>query len=1526
MKSPLHHIKHPEWFFEYFHQNVHHAFGVFGLAILGMLWGASNILTSTSASRQWWGFITPDFRDQNPTNENIKYALFGDGTPGSTAYTRLWDSSCVPSNVVYLSAWSGWPLAWDTIYVMNPWTYTITNTTVLSDCSAIIAKSDVYFKAANSSVTSLLAFSGKNHIILDNIKVDGQGFWTIWIDTDNNINTTLNNMSFYDTNLWLRSVNNSAFVWLYNSRFFNNQNGIYFDDTQATINNSLFFNNTNGALFNNAISTINNSQFFNNANGINANQSISAINNSTFFNNTVWIYNWTTTWIFNNLYFYNNTTWLIMQYSWYIDYYGTLRFFSNSDIYYIDTGSTLQAWSAPISSRSAGQIDTWSVSMNYNQITNPQNSIGQWLLNGTNRTAIRWIQTFDSTKQPIRYIFWSTIIQQTMPIWYHWSTFEEYGTNWYDYSSTKYIAEPESTLSASQQSLVNKYFWSWSLYTQNRQSNWCSLSAFHIKTLSGGIFNSPYTFEDHTIYILTSDEYRSNVGGSSNGFVFNWNCIALVGTGNTRFTKSGWGGMNSILYANDKHNIIIDTIKIDGLYYDINQTSTTAKSNIKLDGASNNSTLTNIQSYNSSQYGIYLGLSSHHNTITNAQVFNNWIAGIHLYYSSNYNVINNSQTYNNSWYGIWFANWSSRNAINNFQSYNNTFWVFWDLTTQENVINRAAIYNNSDAGIYFKNSSGNMLNDVRVYHNTLGIRSLYSSQWNKYYWELSLFDNVWGNFEWTVGNDTYLSPGAAWLFAYAWLLSTWTNIFSCLYATNPMLSWSSLTLLNSTCTNIWYIATFLTPDTTYVNYLFGLNMYKQKVPVRYITWNALIQLSSQYDTNKYIAETAAIRDTTPEWMTFVSSGSVQLNSWYTTNIYTAGIINIAVPVTLSLTPSTTSGYLVISWVATLLSWMINNGNTLQIYVLSHTWYNQTVTWTVTLWSVTSQFTITTRWLNQIPNTGSFAFANLTSIPLNTFTWSTVTVGGIETGVMASITFTPTTTSGYLEIYSWSTLISSGTSGLIVYSWYKIHAMAQSSSWYAQTITWYVSIGQWTGLFTIMTKWSDTVAPTSPTLLYPLSGEKTFFTTFEWTASTDTGSWIEWYSYQIANDSGFVRIINTGFITTITGTIGSPNSDFDTTTNKYYVRIKAQDRDGNSSIRSNIWYFQVIDINDRNFTNKTRANLRTYYDSNEITIEWIATWLSIWATVDGDGILYKNWSDAWTGTFVTNNDVLYITLRSSNTYDDTVSSLLTLANRTLEFNITTKVESAIDCTLSSSDQSTIQTIFDSLIQNYSGSADKYSEFLYTMQSMLADEIDFTNDCNLKYLEDLINAELGISLTGSINTWTHIAPNCKEYAINYDFTKQGYTSPAFKIITYFANRDSLARYIDFQNPGDCHINTYGASSWVFTNTDPSRHVASNGKIYTVQYGGQWYTANEFVIKKYFTTLSALRNYIDSKNTPQAVRSHGVDTSFTPQTYTAPNYKVYTIYKTDRWYMSYKLIKVRYFSTLSEIQYFINKNNSK
>lgn len=99
------------------------------------------------------------------------------------------------------------------------------------------------------------------------------------------------------------------------------------------------------------------------------------------------------------------------------------------------------------------------------------------------------------------------------------------------------------------------------------------------------------------------------------------------------------------------------------------------------------------------------------------------------------------------------------------------------------------------------------------------------------------------------------------------------------------------------------------------------------------------------------------------------------------------------------------------------------------------------------------------------------------------------------------------------------------------------------------------------------------------------------------------------------------------------------------------------------------------------------------------------------------------------------------MRSSNRYDKTISATLTIANRTLSFDVTTKAEDENGCTLSDEDQTAIQEIFDSLIENYSGSDDRYDEFLYTMQSMLADEIDFTNDCNLQYLEDLIAEELG-----------------------------------------------------------------------------------------------------------------------------------------------------------------------------------------
>ena len=1538
MKSRFHHIRQPERLFEHFHTKLHHAFAIFALAIIGMLWGASNILTHTSASRQWWGFITSDFWDQNPTNANIMYALFWDGTPGNTAYTKLRDSSCIANNVVLLSTWLWWPLAANTIYIISWWTYTLTTPlSFLGDCTALIGRGNVIIK---TSGTTHMTISSKNKIILDNIAFDWNGVTTSDINTYNSKNISLNNIKLYNSNGYWLLASIPRNIMIHGSQFFDNHGWISTTDgTVFTLNNCLLFNNSYWAFwyYNTANVTINNSQIFNNRYWIGPEDDTwdpdpIIVNNSSIYNNTEkWVYNMWAMLILNNTNMYNNGTWIRNNdnYGWVYYYWTTKLFNNNANTWWFYPNRILQ-WTSTLLDRTPWILDTTNPGISYDLFTNPQNGSGEWLLSGTNLTGLKWVQIFDPTKRPIRYIFWGNIPKQITPVRYNWTGLEKYGNNWSDYFTTRYIAEPESTLPFTQQFIVNQYFGSGSIFTQNWQTNGCSLSAFQVVALPPQTFLTWYNFQDHTIYMLGDGEYQSALTSpTGNGFVFDGNCIALIGNNNTRFTKSANGGIANMFYANNKRNIIIDNIKVDGLYVGLwFHTNLAAEVAIRFAWATNNNTINNAQIYNNSQYGILLGLWSHHNTIINTQLFNNTYAGMLLYYASNYNVINNTQMYNNGLYGIWFANGSSRNTMNNFQAYNNDIWVFWDLTTQENIINRAAIYNNSGAGIYFKNASGNILNDVRIYNNAVGIRTLYSSMGNKYYGELKMFDNWLQNFDGTSGNDSSLSAGTAWLFAYPGTLSTGSNMISCLYVTNPKLSGDWSTLLNSTCNNTWPDRSFKSQYNTHVHYEFGLNMYKQKTPVRYDSGvTAPVSIPSQYDANKYIAEVFAIRDNTPEWVNFIGSGSAQLNTWYTTNIYTAGVLNVAVPVTLNLTGGSTTGYLIISWHTVWLTWIVNNGDTIQISVLTRTGYNETITGSITIWSLTTSLIVTTRWLNQTPTTWSFAFANLTNLPLNIFTGSMTTIDGIETGVLASIIFAPITTSGRLEVYSGTTLISSWTTWF-VHNGNQVKVIGKSSSGYTQTVTWYVSIGLGTGMFTLITKWFDTTPPTTPITTYPLSGEELFFVTFErLAASVDTGSGIEWYVYEIAEDSNFVDIINTGFMATVTGTIGSPNTDFDATNDTYYWRIRAKDRNGNLSARSNTGRFEAIEYSDREFTDKENANLRTYYDSNEITLEGIKSELSVQASIEGNGTLYENGNNKGTwGTLVQNGDKLYITVRSSNIYDSTTSATLKIANRELEFNITTKEKSEDGCTLSDDDKNTIQEIFDSLVENYSGDENKYDEFLYTMQSMLEDEIDFTNDCNLQYLQDLINGEIGGNLTGTVNTSAHIAPNCKEYPVNFDTTKIAYTSSTFKVITYFANRDSLTRYIDSKNPGDCHINIYGASSWIFTNNNPNRHIAANGKIYSITNDGQWYTSPDFTFAKHFNSISALRGYIDGKNPPPQIRSHQVDTSFTPQIYTAPNTKEYTIYKTDRWYMSYKLLTVRYFSSLTELQSYISRNNPR
>ncbi len=459
---------------------------------------------------------------------------------------------------------------------------------------------------------------------------------------------------------------------------------------------------------------------------------------------------------------------------------------------------------------------------------------------------------------------------------------------------------------------------------------------------------------------------------------------------------------------------------------------------------------------------------------------------------------------------------------------------------------------------------------------------------------------------------------------------------------------------------------------------------------------------------------------------------------------------------------------------------------------------------------------------------------------------------------------------------------------------------------------------------------DTIPPTTPTILSPVNGTNSCPSIpLNITRSTSYDTWSQlWslpvnYRYEIYSNSGMTT---TWFIlswtTTTTGTT--------ITTSllplwAYYMRIVAIDMVGNTAA-SNILSFTT---SQQYCTTNTgivivtptiwlrNVDLDKIYRSDPIwilgltgpTLINISKWM----------LFINNGTGIWTTGIVTSTDTIYIEVVSSDKYDTTVTSNLTIAWLTGTFAVTTKKNG---CILSAAEKLIIQNIYADLKDQYDNDLSKLSDFLNTFQGMVHDESTLTNSCTLDYLLSLIEADMWSD--GGIDTSNHITPNCKEYSIGYDVTQQAYYAPEMMIRYYFINRESLIRHLDYYNPGDCHINTYGNNFRTADANDSMTHIAPNGKIYHLvgQYGG--FSATEFTSPKYFDSLASIKMYIDLRNPAKEIWKHILDTTFTPIVFAAPNGREYRIYKTDRWFMSYKLMKVKYYPTLSELKSYINRNN--
>lgn len=461
---------------------------------------------------------------------------------------------------------------------------------------------------------------------------------------------------------------------------------------------------------------------------------------------------------------------------------------------------------------------------------------------------------------------------------------------------------------------------------------------------------------------------------------------------------------------------------------------------------------------------------------------------------------------------------------------------------------------------------------------------------------------------------------------------------------------------------------------------------------------------------------------------------------------------------------------------------------------------------------------------------------------------------------------------------------------------------------------------------------DATNPTEPSIIYPTHGSNIHWLIIETVGAIDEESGLAGFEYEIAENATFLDVINSGTAYTTENTF-SPI--FNEAESIYSIRIRAVDKVGNKSNRSNSVDINYKQLQNFQFQDVSNAQLLTAYVSNEILMWWLWVNEIIKASVT-NWTLYRNGNPLGNSGYVQNNDKLSIKMISSSIYSGVTQTELKIANRIVPRKITTVQTGSIGGSgtiidtgfnLSTQDMLMVQMMFNSIITMYQNPSQLHS-FLLTMSSILQDNIALAwewNAENLRYLLHLIQQYLAEHFN---NQWTgsvHKAPNCKEYTITYDTGDNTYYSPNTVKQIRFGSRDELVKYLDVNNPGDCHVNIYGNTT-SYNNTDPNRHIAPNGKVYNIQSNNLWYSSPEFITVKYFASIVELRTFIDKNNPAIVVWDHTVDTTFEPITHTAPNWKAYKIYKTNKWYMSYKLMKVQYYWSLDELKNYIDKNNKK
>ncbi|MDR0651049.1 MAG: hypothetical protein LBG59_06760 [Candidatus Peribacteria bacterium] len=142
-------------------------------------------------------------------------------------------------------------------------------------------------------------------------------------------------------------------------------------------------------------------------------------------------------------------------------------------------------------------------------------------------------------------------------------------------------------------------------------------------------------------------------------------------------------------------------------------------------------------------------------------------------------------------------------------------------------------------------------------------------------------------------------------------------------------------------------------------------------------------------------------------------------------------------------------------------------------------------------------------------------------------------------------------------------------------------------------------------------------------------------------------------------------------------------------------------------------------------------------------------------------------------------------------------------------------------------------------------------------------------------------------------------------------------------YFITPAYIERYIDSKNPGTCEIRTTYATNEIIRNTSTDEHLTPNGKIYDIEKEGNRYFSPQMEVRKNFTNINLLRQYLTEKNPLSTLRTYSKIEHQETYTATVSYQKTFTIYQTDKGRMSDTLPAETYFATAQELKTYINQH---